>query len=150
LSVIKCKLPSEKLAHAAEFFFDQLGLESRSIKILPIPEILPSELLEANEIRDLESGDVIEGWVQPLIRALRYKVYINPAADEVEQILSLAHEMTHIKQYEQDGLEEYLDEEEVLFRGKTYSRNNYWNAPWEVEAREMEEILYDEFEEFYE
>jgi len=52
----------------------------------------------------------------------------------------LAHEMTHVKQFELDGLELYYKGRKSRFNGQIYdidldNDSEYFSAPWEVEAR---------------
>lgn len=49
------------------------------------------------------------------------------------------HEMTHIKQFEQDGL--YMSDELMMFKGERVTHDEYWLYPWEIEARGMELAL---------
>lgn len=65
--------------------------------------------------------------------------------DEREFIKTLAHEITHIKQFIYDDLVFFEEEDSVEFRGELYRFENsleYWLAPWEVEARGMELALW--------
>ena len=73
-----------------------------------------------------------------------------------DQIKSIAHEMVHCKQFYQKKLQ-YKDNK-IFWEGKTYKlnqmkRNNltydeyhsYLNTPWEIEAYEMEDVLFNNF-----
>ena len=150
---IKSKFKRYEIAYAAQFFYDLLGLESRKIRIKPIKKLnIPG--LTQKEKESLESGEwVLEGWVQPTgIRGLEYEIYIEPTLRLKEQLRTLAHEMTHIKQYEQDGFDNDLGRDYVLFRGKKYPKDNdekfYRSAPWEIEAEENEDLLLEAFQDF--
>lgn len=55
------------------------------------------------------------------------------------------HEATHVKQYLKDGLSLNYSGK-ASFRGKEFQLDDelhYWELPWEVEARGMEEALKD-------
>lgn len=56
--------------------------------------------------------------------------------DLVYIIRAVAHEMVHVKQHELDDL--CLETE--MFKGEAW-RGDYWFAPWEVEARGLEEAF---------
>jgi len=56
--------------------------------------------------------------------------------DLVDTIKCIAHEMVHVKQHEHDG----LDLETSMFKGVEWG-GDYWFAPWEVEARGLEEAF---------
>jgi hypothetical protein len=47
--------------------------------------------------------------------------------------------MTHIKQFERDGL--YMSDELMMFKGERVTHDEYWLYPWEIEARGMELAL---------
>ena len=76
---------------------------------------------------------------------LEYQLYLNsnvefPATRIVQLI---GHEMTHVKQYELDGLEDHTGRT-IRFRRKYYRLANkmeYWLSPWEMEARAMEDFF---------
>ena len=62
---------------------------------------------------------------------------------------SLFHEMEHARQYIYCELE--LESDHVIWRGTLSSRDGdnwdeYWNSPWEVEARDTEEKLFAAFQ----
>ena len=70
-----------------------------------------------------------------------YTLKINCPEELIPQVV--AHECAHIKQYEVDGL--CLLDEGGMFRGEYY-KGSYWWAPWEIEARGLEEALLHERE----
>jgi hypothetical protein len=60
----------------------------------------------------------------------------------------VAHEMTHIKQWVKGELQDIADDK-VLYKGKVYSNEtdlDYWLAPWEMEARAMQEFFVFRYE----
>ena len=68
-----------------------------------------------------------------------YEIRLNSRFNNKRVAQSIFHEMTHVKQFAFDGLE--LGSRTDKFRGKKYRRVDYWDAPWEVEARKMEKKL---------
>jgi len=61
--------------------------------------------------------------------------------DEANLVRKIAHEMTHIMQYENDYLCFGAHEEAIVYKGELYNWEHdgeYWLAPWEIEARGME------------
>ena len=68
-----------------------------------------------------------------------YEIRLNSRFNDKRVIQSVFHEMTHVKQFAFDGLE--LGSRTDKFHGKKYRRVDYWEAPWEVEARKMEKKL---------
>jgi hypothetical protein len=84
------------------------------------------------------------------IKGKRFELRLNRRLldTEIELTKAVMHEMTHIKQFINDGLRLYS--KAAKFQGKQYEMNeaiDYWFAPWEMEARAMEEPLYQLFEE---
>lgn len=74
-----------------------------------------------------------------------YAISISPAVQDERKVVEIiGHEMTHIKQFVYDG----LDLDRCAFKGSEYVIENdldYWFAPWEVEARGMEQALWAYF-----
>ena len=62
-------------------------------------------------------------------------------------LISLAHEMVHVKQYARGELKDYLRDDVVRWKRKIFrlSEVEYWTSPWEVEAYEKDKILYEAF-----
>lgn len=59
---------------------------------------------------------------------------------ERELVEIIAHEMVHVKQHEVDGLE--MEVNRVRFRGETFTDEEYWFSPWEIEARGYEKAFW--------
>ena len=68
-----------------------------------------------------------------------YEIRLNSRYNDKRIVKSVFHEMTHVKQFAFDGLKMGSRTDE--FQGKKYRRVDYWDAPWEVEARRMEKFL---------
>jgi hypothetical protein len=76
-----------------------------------------------------------------------FTLYINKTLPEKEKIRTIAHELVHVKQY----LYKELNEQMTLWRGQKVSEDdygNYYDYPWEKEAYELEDKLYDSFIKF--
>ena len=64
-------------------------------------------------------------------------------------LIWLAHEMVHLKQFVRKELWDY-EIGSVQWKTKRYSSGmRYWDMPWEKEAYRLEDVLYDEFAEWY-
>jgi len=61
-------------------------------------------------------------------------------------IMTLLHEMVHVKQYLKGELR--LGYKEKVWKGRKWNGDDYTNYPWEKEARKLEESLYAEYVEF--
>ena len=64
-----------------------------------------------------------------------YEIRLSSTASDKRLVQTIYHEMCHIKQFYFEGLE--LGDKPV-WKGETFSNTEYWNAPWEVEARKFE------------
>lgn len=74
------------------------------------------------------------------IKSKRYEIRISSDADLLLE--TIFHEIFHIKQFVEDGLRP--SNNGWLFRGQHYMLNSvedYLLAPWEMEARAMEEVM---------
>ena len=78
----------------------------------------------------------------------RFVVWLQSGFDTTRTISTLFHEITHIRQHIYEGL--YLHSDSLAdFRHKQYGMEDYWNTPWEKEARQSEHRLLKEFMEAY-
>ena len=77
------------------------------------------------------------------------RIIIKISADQPEEeiVETLFHELTHAKQYLSGALEDF-NENVCYWKGHCYKGDfentespDYWNAPWEVEARKVGEEL---------
>ena len=59
-------------------------------------------------------------------------------------LMTVFHEMTHVKQYEFDGLDLGTPS---TFKGKAFDVD-YWDAPWEVEARKAEKKMWRKWKKY--
>ena len=81
------------------------------------------------------------------IKSKRYEIRLNKykLIEQSDILVALFHEMTHVKQYDQNGFRFY--NKKAIFDGKEYSTDEYWFSPWEMEARAMERPLLYAFKE---
>ena len=114
---------------AAEFAMNKLNLD-----VTPIPVDIR---LKGKHEHDY--GDSID---------LGHKVVIRIFKND-NWLRTLFHEMEHARQYIYCELE--LEHNHAICRGTLSSRmgqdwEEYWNSPWEVEARDKEEKLFTAFQ----
>lgn len=71
-----------------------------------------------------------------------FEILLNRNMDRNEQILTIAHEMVHVKQFARNEWRVY-DNNEYRWRGRKvrYPRMNHFNLPWEKEAIASEKWL---------
>jgi hypothetical protein len=76
-------------------------------------------------------------------KAREFEIELHPGIGAAEILKTLAHEMTHIKQYAYNETNETL----TRWRGLKVDSDNmdYWVQPWEIEAHGMESGLFSKF-----
>lgn len=124
-------LARDAVTHAAVNFFDKRILDNLEISIKFDKELLAT------------TGDVAQmEWMDNNVRARVFNLYVDSGLSSFLKILSLMHEMVHVKQYAKGELfqslrdsnlhkwnrKEWIDEQKV----------NYWELPWEIEAHGRE------------
>lgn len=79
-------------------------------------------------------------WTDRPERAKQYRIVVRDTLSAEMTLLSLAHEMVHVKQYATGQMRDYLNEpdfvrwEKERYVFKDENSEQYWFAPWEVEA----------------
>lgn len=73
-----------------------------------------------------------------------YEIYVNPRRKKTRQMIFLAHEFVHIKQY---VLNEMSDGDNgIIWKGDLYEQDKQYDViPWEDEAYTREEELYNKW-----
>ena len=74
------------------------------------------------------------------LREFTLEIYRDQIEEEI--LKTLAHELVHVRQYSIGD----LNEEATLWQGRLMESNlAYDNQPWEIEANELADILYEEY-----
>ena len=127
-----------KLIHEAVAFFVEKLIHPRT-----------RDVLELSFVReDIEEDGLCE-YEYDNITPRCFSIEISKKLKGDEFIKTIAHELVHVKQYVTGQLKErYKPSSHLLWRNEIVepTEKNYFDAPWEVEAREMEEKLFDLFE----
>lgn len=73
-----------------------------------------------------------------------FEITIRPTMSRKNQLLTIAHEMVHVKQFARQEMGILLQGNAVSWQGKLYedTDENYWAQPWEIEAYGREIGLY--------
>jgi hypothetical protein len=76
-----------------------------------------------------------------------FDMSIDPAKGKRAQLLTLAHEMVHVKQYARGELKTLFNHKENRWKGRyiTDEQFHYYDQPWEIEAFGRELGLYNRF-----
>jgi len=93
-------------------------------------------------VRIHRSLTVDRGQSEGLCEALDTRTFIIDVALFGNWLSTLAHEMVHVKQFAKDELDPAL----TRWKSKDHSRTEYWDQPWEKEARRLQAKLVANFE----
>lgn len=75
-----------------------------------------------------------------------FLIQIHKNKSQRYMLMTLAHEMVHVKQYAMGELAENMN----AWKGRrVHSKTDYWDTPWEIEAHGREAGLYTRFCEKY-
>jgi len=83
-------------------------------------------------------------WVDDNTNPREFEININPKLSRKSYLQTLAHEMTHVKQYAKGELKTLFNKREMRWKGHYIGENDmhYFDQPWEVEAFGRELGLY--------
>lgn len=74
-------------------------------------------------------------------------IIVNQNLNKKTMLISLAHEMVHVKQYARGELKDYLRSNNVRWKNRVFclDKIEYWSSPWEKEAYKNDKLLYEKF-----
>ncbi len=127
-----------KLIHEAVPFFVEKLIHPRT-----------RDVLELSFVREDMEEDGLCEYEYDNITPRSFLIELSKKLKGDEFIKTIAHELVHVKQYVRGELKErYKPTSHLLWCNEIVecTEKNYFDAPWEVEAREMEEKLFDLFE----
>lgn len=124
-------LAREAINHAAVNFFDKRILENLEISLKFDNELLAT------------TGDVAQmEWMDSHVRSRVFNIYIDGGLSNFLKILSIMHEMVHVKQYAKGELFQSLKDSNLQkWNRKEWineEKMSYWELPWEIEAHGRE------------
>lgn len=96
----------------------------------------------------VELSDVEYGYCNPEDDTYRnFLIEINKNLPYEEILISIAHEMGHVKQYAKRELKDYVYGDKIKFQNEIFelAKVGYWRSPWEKDARDIERKLYRAF-----
>ena len=120
-----------KLVESATWFYAEKLMGKRLMSGLEITINLKKNLLskEGNE------GSAI--WEDDGYRPREFTIELDTAVKIRNLLITLAHEMVHIKQWAKDEMYEYMNVAGMVrFKGEKVHMviTDYWDYPWEIEA----------------
>lgn len=126
----KNRFLTNHVKNSVSFFAEQLGLTKKEIHNLKIKIVM---------VDDLQA----DGFCMKLSKK-NYYFEINRDLSYEQLMLTIAHEMVHVKQYILGELKScYIRGKPVdVWRGMSYTYTKYLDQPWEQEATELEGDLY--------
>ena len=95
--------------------------------------------LNINLKRNMFKDENTEGtaiWEDESYRPKEFTIELDSTCVIRNILITLAHEMVHIKQWAKGEMYEYAEPGKVRFMKTKYDMNdlNYWDFPWEIEA----------------
>ena len=120
-----------KLVEHATWFYAEKLMGKRLISGLEITINLKKNLLGEEE----NEGNAI--WEDDGYRPKEFTIELDSTAKIRNLLITLAHEMVHIKQWAKDEMYEYMNVAGLVrFKGEKVHMviTDYWDYPWEIEA----------------
>jgi|TARA_B100000900_G_C20504792_1_gene685376 hypothetical protein len=114
-----------------------------SIVMWFIGKYLPRHKLDISVIHRGLMREGVFGWcaAEGRSRPRTFEIELHNRMDVELYTRTLLHELWHVYQHVTGNLKEIRGKS--LWRGIDHSNTDYSDQPWEIEAMEMEEILYD-------
>ena len=119
-----------KLVEIAAWYYAEKLMGKRLINNLEININLKRNLYK----KDKSEGTAI--WEDESSRPKEFTIELDCDTKVRNILITLAHEMVHVKQWAKNEMYEYYKGDEVRFMKTKYDMNNlnYWDFPWEIEA----------------
>ena len=119
-----------KVVEQAAWYYAEKLMGKRLLGSLEITINLKKNLLtkEGNE------GSAI--WEDDGYRSREFSIELDTTVKIRNLLITLAHEMVHVKQWAKNEMYEYMEPHMVRFKGEKIhlKETDYWDYPWEIEA----------------
>ena len=112
-------------------------------KMMPRKKNLEVDIVQVTNLRDTE-GD----WANCIDTEdlNTFEIKVDKGMSLRKKLLSVAHEMVHVKQFSRKELAHTESISYSAWYGKRYrTTNKYWELPWEIEAYGMELGLFNQW-----
>ena len=121
---------NRKLVKTAAWWYAEKLMGKRLIAGLDININLKKTLLD----KDGHEGTAI--WEDESIRPKEFTIVLDSGCAIRNILITLAHEMVHVKQWAKGEMYEYVERDMVRFNNTKFNMSNinYWDYPWEIEA----------------
>ena len=119
-----------KLVEIAAWYYAEKLMGKRTIDNLEININLRKDLMD----KDNSEGTAI--WEDENIRPKEFLIELDVGVKTRNLLITLAHEMVHVKQWAKNEMYEYYKPDEVRFNKTKFNMSeiDYWDYPWEIEA----------------
>lgn len=134
------KVTSALVRHALTFFTERL-MSKRLCSNITVRVVFKKGMIKDT---GLEATCL---WDDDNLKPREFTITVDSELSRRKLLLSLAHEVVHIKQYATGQLRYFLRGPNCKWMGKPYDDTGvaYSDLPWEVEAWDSEHRLYQEF-----
>ena len=121
---------TRKLVKTAAWWYAEKLMGKRLLRSLEITINLKKNLLD----KDGHEGTAI--WEDDNIRPKEFTISLDSNCTIRNILITLAHEMVHVKQWAKGEMYEYAEQDMVRFNKTKFNMANidYWDYPWEIEA----------------
>ena len=121
---------NRKLVKTAAWWYAEKLMGKRLMSGLEININLSKTLLS----KDGNEGTAI--WEDESIRPKEFTIALDSTCNIRNILITLAHEMVHVKQWAKGEMYEYAEQDMVRFNKTKFNlaNINYWDYPWEIEA----------------
>lgn len=133
-------ITNKEIKQAIFFYLKKLLGNSMSQKIT-VDVVIERDLLKTYEMYAAISP------LEADTRPKHYELEIDGKLSKKLFLVSLAHEMIHLKQFAKDQMRDLETKRMTRWMGEYYVEDNidYWSRPWEKEAHELEISLYESY-----
>ena len=121
---------TRKLVTAATWFYAEKLMGKRLINNLKLNIKLKRGMFK----KDNTEGTAI--WEDENTRPKEFTIVLDSTCTIRNILITLAHEMVHVKQWAKGEMYEYAEQDMVRFNKTKFNLAdiNYWDYPWEIEA----------------
>ena len=121
---------TRKIVKLAAWWYAEKLMGKRLIAGLDININLKKTLFD----KDGHEGTAI--WEDENIRPKEFTITLDSGFTIRNILITLAHEMVHVKQWAKGEMYEYAEQDMVRFNNTKFNMSNinYWDYPWEIEA----------------
>ena len=119
-----------KVVEQAAWYYAEKLMGKRLLGSLEITINLKKDLL----IKEGNEGSAI--WEDDGYRSREFSIELDTTVKIRNLLITLAHEMVHVKQWAKNEMYEYMEPHMVRFKGEKIhlKETDYWDYPWEIEA----------------